>query len=70
MVFYQAGGRVIEDGALAGDGRNNPYKSGFVSGFDASKQDIDDVIAFLETMSDTEFLRDSRFADPFEQTRP
>lgn len=63
--IYAAGGRLVEDGPFAGDGRANPHKSGFVGGFALSESERDDLIAFLESLTDDGFLSDPRFADPF-----
>ena len=65
LAFYERGGRLIEDGENAGDGRDNPYRSGFVSGFELTEQERIDVIAFLNTLTDETFLTDPRFSDPF-----
>lgn len=64
--FYEAGGRVIEEGPLAGDGRESPLKSGLVAGFDLTDPERSDLIAFLNSLSDEAFLSDPRFANPFE----
>ena len=63
--IYEAGGRVIEDGDLAGDGRLNPYKSQFVGGFTLTDTERADLITFLESLTDPDFLSDSRFSDPW-----
>ncbi|MEM6731210.1 MAG: di-heme enzyme, partial [Myxococcota bacterium] len=63
---YEAGGRVIESGELAGDGRASPFKSGFVQGFTLTDQERSDLIAFLESLTDEAFLTDPRFQNPFE----
>lgn len=62
---YAAGGRLIEDGPNAGDGRANPYKSSFVSGFEMSAQDQADLVAFLESLTDEVFISDPKFSDPW-----
>ncbi|WP_419812721.1 MbnH family di-heme enzyme [Bacterioplanoides sp.] len=51
---------------LQGDGRNNPNKqaNGFVSGFIASDQEKADLVAFLKSLTDREFINDPRFAKP------
>lgn len=64
---YAAGGRVIEDGPYAGDGRVNPYKSSFVSGFEMSDQDKADILAFLESLTDEEFITNPAFGNPWEE---
>ncbi|MEZ4703563.1 MAG: di-heme enzyme, partial [Rhodothermales bacterium] len=53
--FYEQGGRRIEAGARAGDGRVNPYKSGFVGGFTLDDQQREDLIAFLHSLTDSTF---------------
>lgn len=63
---YAAGGRLIEEGPNAGDGRANPHKSSFVSGFAMSDQDKADLLAFLESLTDEVFIADPRFANPWE----
>ncbi len=65
VEHYAAGGRLIEEGPYAGDGRANPYKSSFVSGFEMTEQDKADLIAFLESLTDEAFTTDPRFADPW-----
>lgn len=41
----------------------SPLKSGLVRGFDATD---DAVVAFLESLTDDEFVSDPRFSNPFE----
>ena len=62
---YQRGGRLIEHGPHAGDGRLSPFKSEFVIGFELSESERDDLIAFLESLTDEAVLTDKRFSDPF-----
>ena len=62
---YAAGGRRIEQGPNAGDGRSNPFKSGFVPGFPITEQEKQDLLAFLHALTDEAFLTDPRFSDPF-----
>ncbi len=64
--MYAAGGRVIEDGPNAGDSRANPFKSSFLTGFTLTSQQRDDVIAFLDSLTDETFLTDPAFANPWE----
>ena len=65
LDIYAAGGQVIASGPNAGDGRLNPFKDGFVSGFTMSAQDKNDVIAFLESLTDESFITNSRFSNPW-----
>ncbi len=62
---YARGGRLVPDGPNAGDGRGNRFKSALVSGFTLTTEERDDLIAFLRSLTDREFLEDPRFADPF-----
>ncbi len=68
--FYSAGGRVIASGVNAGDGRRNPFKSGFISGFSITEQEEADLIAFLESLTDWEFIQNPKLSDPFLQPPP
>jgi len=62
---YAAGGRTVRAGPHAGVGRRNPHKSGFVKGFTLSARERRDLLAFLRALTDTAFLTDARFANPF-----
>jgi cytochrome c peroxidase len=65
---YEAGGRQIEEGTYAGDGRRSPFKSLFIKGFTLSDEERADLLAFLESLTDTSVLNSPRFADPFRHT--
>ncbi len=67
---YAAGGRNIEDGPLAGDGRANPQKSAFVRGFTLTPEEKADLLAFLDALNDSSFVSDPRFSDPFSTPEP
>jgi cytochrome c peroxidase len=56
LEFYAAGGR--------GAGRSNPNKSERVSGFTLTDAEKRDLLAFLESLTDREFVDASRLADP------
>lgn len=62
---YAAGGRILTDGPHAGIGRENPYKSSFLTGFTLTRQECADLLAFLHSLTDEAFLIDPRFGDPF-----
>jgi cytochrome c peroxidase len=68
IQFYVDGGRIITDGEFAGDGTTNPYKSGLVPGFTLTDQETADLIAFLESLTDEEFVTNPTFSDPFTGT--
>jgi len=65
LDFYAAGGRHITTGPYAGDGRLHPNKSDLVSQIDLNTQEKADIVAFLKTLTDHEFLTNPKFADPF-----
>jgi cytochrome c peroxidase len=60
---YAAGGRASAHGAGP-----SPLQSEFVRGFTLTEQEKQDVLAFLESLTDAEFLTDPRFSDPFAST--
>ncbi len=65
LDFYAAGGRNITSGPHAGDGRLNPNKSEQISRIDLTAQEKADLVAFLKTLTDHDFLTNPKFANPF-----
>lgn len=65
LDFYAAGGRNITSGVHAGDGRLNPNKSDLITLINLDAQERADIVAFLKTLTDHEFLTNPQFADPF-----
>ena len=65
LDFYAAGGRNITSGPHAGDGRLSPNKSDLISRIDLTAQDKADLVAFLKTLTDHDFLTNPKFANPF-----
>ena len=65
LDFYAAGGRNITSGPYAGDGRAHPNKSDLIASIDLSQQDKADLVAFLKTLTDHEFLTNPNFSNPF-----
>lgn len=63
--FYERGGRKIESGEYAGDGRISPLKNGLVAGFEITDAQRQDLIAFLVSLTDQGFVTNPRFSDPF-----
>lgn len=61
---YERGGRLIEDGPNAGDGRRNPFKSEFIRGFELTDEERADLVAFLQSLTDPTVLTDARWSDP------
>ena len=67
---YMAGGRNILAtdpllGAYAGDGRLNIYKNGLVSGFTLTATERDDLVNFLKSLTDQEFLTNPALSNPW-----
>jgi cytochrome c peroxidase len=62
---YSHGGRIVSAGPNAGDGSKNPNKSAFVSGFTLTLQQRSDLKAFLESLTDEDFLHNPQFANPW-----
>ncbi|WP_434762503.1 MbnH family di-heme enzyme [Vibrio fortis] len=67
LDFYANGGRNITSGEHQGDGRNNPNKSEFVKGFSLNQQEKQDMLAFLNALSDEVFISNPRYSNPFVQ---
>jgi len=65
LDHYAAGGRTVADGPNRGVGHDNPNKSPIVRGFPLTADQKRDLLAFLETLTDTDLLRDPRFANPW-----
>ena len=63
--FYEAGGRLISEGQLKGDGRISPLKSELISGFTLTETERADLIEFLNSLTDEDFLVNERFSDPW-----
>jgi len=62
---YAAGGRTIFSGVYAGKGHDNPNKASNVAGFKLTESEKSDLVAFLESLTDTEFLNNPQFSDPW-----
>ncbi len=65
IEHYNAGGRTVHDGPYAGVGGDNPFKSEFIKPMDLTTQEKQDLVAFLRSLTDSTFLRDSRFSNPW-----
>ena len=65
LDHYAAGGRTIKTGAYAGVGHDNPLKSSFVPGFTLTVGERADLLAFLNALTDEQFLHDPRFSNPW-----
>jgi cytochrome c peroxidase len=65
MEHYAAGGRTIADGPFAGVGHDNPARDRLIRGFRMTPRNRADLVAFLQSLTDQDLLRDPQFADPW-----
>jgi len=65
LDHYAAGGRTIASGPNAGVGRDNPNKARAVHGFTMTESEKRDMIAFLESLTDSAFLRNPALSNPW-----
>ena len=56
---------VVDHYAAGGRAAQNPLKSDLLHGFELSPQEQLDLIRFLESLTDTTFLSDPQFSDPW-----
>ncbi|MBC8088055.1 MAG: di-heme enzyme [Phycisphaerae bacterium] len=68
LDHYAAGGRTIKSGPNKGIGSDNPNRSEFIRGFDLTPQEKRDLVAFLRALTDTAFVTDKRFSNPWADT--
>ncbi len=61
---YAAGGRTIKTGEFKGVGSKNPLKSNFISGFEITPQEKEDLLEFLRSLTDESFVQNQAFRDP------
>jgi cytochrome c peroxidase len=64
LSHYARGGRLLGEGANAGDGRRNPFKSEFIRGFELSDDERQALLVFLDALTDKTVLTDPRFSNP------
>ncbi|WP_405282394.1 MbnH family di-heme enzyme [Gaopeijia maritima] len=70
LDHYMAGGRAIVSGPFAGVGSDNPNKSGFVKPFSLTGEERTSVLDFLRALTDSSFITDPRFANPWPAGSP
>ncbi len=51
-------------------GSANPYKSNLLAGFALTDQELNDMLAFLHSLTDDGFIANARHSDPFVTERP
>ncbi|MBK8146103.1 MAG: hypothetical protein IPK62_14500 [Bacteroidetes bacterium] len=65
LNIYSAGGRNISNGPQRGDGRNHTNKHPHIKGFEISESQKRNLICFLSTLTDTTYLTNPYFLNPF-----
>ncbi|NJR52561.1 MAG: di-heme enzyme [Leptolyngbyaceae cyanobacterium CSU_1_3] len=63
---YRVGGRTVHTGEYAGIGSKNPFKSHFISGFEITPTEKQDLLMFLRSLTDETFIYNPAFSDPME----
>lgn len=67
VAHYNTGGRLIEEGPHAGNGAESPLRDPLVFSLNLSEDEQNDLVAFLESLTDESFLTNEKFSDPFAQ---
>lgn len=65
--FYAAGGRNLTHGEHAGDGRQNPHKNPFIKGFTLDEQERQDLLNFLQSLTDHHFIANPDYSNPWQR---
>ena len=65
IEIYAAGGRNVELGVFAGDGRANPHKSIFVRPLNLGETEISDLISFLHALTNEKVLLQNSLGNPW-----
>lgn len=65
LDHYIAGGRTIASGPHAGNGNQNPYKDPLIVKLTVTPEERSDVIEFLKSLTDNDFLSNPAYADPW-----
>lgn len=65
LDHYASGGRTIDGGPNAGAGSASPLASELIRGFELSAEERADVLAFLEALTDDDFLSNPAFSSPW-----
>ncbi len=65
--IYAAGGRTISDGPFKGNGTKHPNKSNLIKGFQLSSLEKQQLLTFLNALTDTSNLHLEHWKDPFKK---
>ena len=62
---YARGGRLVQSGENAGDGADSPFIDPRLTGFSLTENELQDLLAFLFSLTDHSVLTNVSFANPF-----
>lgn len=65
LDHYSVGGRTIRSGPHQGNGRKSPFRDPLVVGARLSPKERADLKAFLDSLTDADFLSNPRFSNPW-----
>ena len=65
IEFYRAGGRELRTGVDQGDGRLHPSKSAFIKGVDLTPEEKAALLAFLQGLTDSNFINNPAYQNPW-----
>lgn len=65
IELHSNGGRNITSGEHTGDGRQSPYLSDLISAKNFTQQEKEDLVAFLKSLTDHEFVTNPKLSNPF-----
>lgn len=68
IEHYSTGGRTIRSGPNKGVGTTNPNRAEFINGFAITLQEKRDMVAFLRALTDSSFINNKTFANPWPDT--
>ena len=65
IAHYSRGGRIIKDNKNAGDGKLHPNKNESIGGFTITEKEKKQLIIFLSTLTDTNYLKNEFYRSPY-----
>ena len=65
LQHYAEGGRNCIDKECTSKDKNNPRTSGFISGFSLSQKEIEEMLAFLNSLTDCSFIKEEKYSNPW-----
>ncbi len=65
IKHYNNGGRNTTEGINKGDGREHPNKHPMIGAIEITPKETKDLIAFLKTLTDTSYLKNRLYKNPF-----